>query len=123
MDSQYTENFNSLTPTEQAAVLAVYDQQVFKWVKVGTHGFVWRDNKPPQYVVRKTTLQTALANIQDEIANLGYANAADIETIFETEKLSLGYDVAVKEYKRRRGILKQLKQEEQQLTNWLALLV
>ena len=78
MLDEYTESFDDLPPAQQAAVLAAYEQAEFKWVPVGTAGFVWQDSRPPRIVVRKKTLQAALQAVNAELAALGYANGADI---------------------------------------------
>jgi len=123
MDSRYIENFARLRPAEKAAVLAVYQQQTKDWVKVGAIGYVLQDDGPPKKFVRKKTLRDARSDVRDEIAGLGYATRADIESLLEVEKATLGYDLAADEYRRRRRTLKRLKTEEQGITDLLAKLV
>lgn len=120
MIEELTERFSDLSPAEQAAIEAVYQQQTCSWVPVGTAGFVWQVKRAPKTVVRKARLQEALVDVNQELSDLGYSNKADIIALFETEKISLGYDVAVGNFFERVRRLVELKRWKQEIKDFIA---
>ena len=120
MLDEYTERFEDLPPAQQAAVLAVYNQLEFTWVPVGNAGYVWQDTRAPRVVVRKSTLQAALQAVNAELAALGYANQADIIALFEEEKLVIGYNRALNNFKTRRHELARLGEKKQEIKAFIA---
>lgn len=114
------ESFDDLPPAQQALVLAAYTQQEFKWVPVGTAGFVWQDNKPPRRVVKKSRLQEALQSVQAQIDDLGYSTLADIIAIFEIEKLTLSYSEAMDRFRDRVRVGQELVSKKQTLIDFIA---
>ena len=122
---ELTEEFSTLSPSEQQVVLNNYEQATHDWVVVrlpnGTvAGFVWQDNLPPRYVVRKQDVIEKLAEVNAAIDELGFSTQAELEAMFEQDKIDLGYDMAVREYKRRKTTAAILLDERKQLKAFIA---
>jgi len=120
MLDELIEDFDDLPPAQQALVLAAYTQQEFKWVPVGTAGFVWQDKKPPRKVVKKSRLEEALQEVKADIAALEFGTKAEIRTQFEIEKLTLGYEQAMDLYRHRVRVRMELLDRKQALLDFIA---
>ena len=118
MRDELIESFDSLTPAEQNDVLAVYEQCEHRWVQVGNKGFVYQDAAPPKYVVRKSAIVAALANVNEELGQLPSTQEA-LEAAFLLDVASVGYDKAVANYNNTKRRVKQLRADRNELREFI----